>query len=133
MCLPYSGGIEREGAYLPICACVCVGIVNRPNAACPPYALRYSRVNESRKGRDHDGGNHIMNTHDLSRSQLDYLKCDYVSEVFHETVMYAGDMVDDATIHEYYDGPDFTWDDFGFGPKECLNYWFEREIRSSSA
>lgn len=69
-----------------------------------------------------------MNTHDLSRSQLDYLKCDYVSEVFHETVMYAGDMVDDDTIHEHYGDFDFSRDDFGFGPDEYIDNLFGREI-----
>lgn len=62
-----------------------------------------------------------MVTYDLSRSQLDFLKGDYVFEAL-------GDMVNDATVHEYYDGTVFTWDDFGFGPGEYIDNLFGREI-----
>lgn len=54
-----------------------------------------------------------MDTHKLSRSQLNSLKCDYMYEVHDETVMDASDMVTDEQIHEYYAGTYFVPGDFG--------------------
>lgn len=54
-----------------------------------------------------------MNTTELSRSQLDFLKCDYMYEVHDETVMDASDLVTDEQIHEHYAGIDFVPGDFG--------------------
>lgn len=69
-----------------------------------------------------------MDVCDLSRSQLDYLKTDYMWDVHHETVMDASDMVTDDEVIEHYAGTTFTYDDFGFGPQECEGYYFGREI-----
>ena len=60
-----------------------------------------------------------MTTYDLTRDQLDQLKQDFVFDAFRNDGKCCSYMslacssdVPDAIIHDYYEGMDFTDDDF---------------------